>query len=303
MPRRIRRVLPDQVFEITSRTAHGRFAFVPQRDLVFEWRGIVAEACQRWPVKVHQVVVLSTHTHMLVTAPDTNVLALWASFVFAATARAAQYHHGLKGRIWARPFTLIPILDMETLRSRVKYLMAQACTEGNDLVESPRHWPGLNSVDALCRGVAMEGLYLTAEERREVAREGVPLHKLVPMNRTLKLAPLLGLPKNRHARQTWYRTIEKEVIEEAKERRQCDGITCAPPESFRRVSPERTAELVSTPAPACHTSCKGVRTAFRMEWAWFVTSWREALEDMKAGIRVCFPRGGWRPFGCTPQLE
>lgn len=305
MPRPLRRYRPGEVVEVTSRTIHGRFSFAPLPNLVLEWIGILAEACERWPaVKLHMGIAMSGHWHGLASSHDANITSRWLSFVDAAVARAAQFHHNLKGPIWGRRPRVIPILDDIALRNRVKYLMAQACSAGCDLVEAPRHWPGFHCVDALCRGVTLIGSYVTADERRRALRETGKL----PLNRVLELTPLPGLPEESHKRETWFRHIEQEVIAEARERRERTGKRCKSRESLQNESPHSVPKhLAKSAAPLCHVSCRDRMKAFRKAWEFFEEQWREALEDFKRNLRACFPAGSWWPYHCrecwTPQLE
>ena len=299
MPRPLRRFTPGVVFEITSRTAGSRFSFVPTRLIRREWIGILAEARARWPsLKCHMSVVMSSHAHLLISCTDANHVGAWASFVFAATARAAQFHHRVRGRVWGRRYRAIPILDDAALKRRVRYLMAQACHPGCELVTAPRHWPGLNCVDALCRGAVLEGTYVTAAERRRFMRDTGTL----PINRRLTLDPLPTLPDAVHAQQAWFRRIEKDIIEETRTRQRAAGIRCVPPAMLSAHNPDYAPKYERrSPAPMCHTTCIEQRRAFRAAFQAFVDRWREALQAFIDCVRVSFPPGGWRPFGCQPR--
>ena len=280
--------------EITTRTLGGLYRLAPKPALVQEILGILGEAQRRYPgVAVYYVVTMSNHLHALAACDDANLMARWSSWVFAAIARAAQFHHGFKGQVWARRYRPIAILTDEALRERVKYLMAQGCAA--NLVATPRAWPGVNCVDALCRGAELKGTYVTAKERRAALRDGGTL----PLNRTLVLAPLRGLPAKLEARQTWFRKIEQEIIQETRARLVETGARLPTIAELRAV-PSTTApeRFEASPAPACHSTCKEKRKAFLAAKAAFTAAWREALEDMKRCVRVCFPAGGWWPFGC-----
>ena len=50
----------------------------------------------------------------------------------------------------SKRYRLIEIIDESRQRDRLKYTMAQGCAAR--LVARPGHWPGLNTVDAMCRG-------------------------------------------------------------------------------------------------------------------------------------------------------
>ena len=45
--------------------------------------------------------------------------------------------------------------------------------------------------------------------------------------------------------------------------------------------------------------CPGLTLRDLAAKAALTAAWREALEDMKRCVRVCFPAGGWWPFGCN----
>ena len=166
MPRPLRYCSTQYVTEITARTLFGLFRLAPTPKLIEEIIGIFGKAQEKYPqVRLHYLVTMSNHLHALATCGDANILGRWQSWVKAAIARAAQFHHGFRGPVWGRRSSTISVIDDVALRARVKYLMAQACAEG--LVLKPGDWPGVNSVDALCRGVPMRGSYVTADQRRE----------------------------------------------------------------------------------------------------------------------------------------
>lgn len=294
MGRPLRYFRPHHTQEITTRTLGGLYRIAPKPALIQEIAGIFGEAQRRYPgVALHYVVTLSNHLHALASADDANLMGRWSSWVFAAIARAAQFHHGFKGQVWARRYRPVAILTDASLRARVKYLMAQGCDA--NLVATPRAWPGLQCVDALCRGAELKGTYVTAKERRAALRETGSLL----LNRTLRLAPLPGLPEKLEARQTWFRQIEKEIIRETCARLTQGGMRLPTIAALRDV-PSTTAPkgFQASPAPACHSTCKALRKAFLAAKAAFVAAWREALDDFRRGVRVCFPEGGWWPFGC-----
>ena len=118
-------------------------------------------------------------------------------------------------------------------------------------------------------------------------------------NRVLTLTPFPSLPDEASKRQTWFRKIEQEIVEETRERHRAEGITCGPPEALCHKNPRYAPEQEDcSPAQMCHTACKDRRKAFRKIRRAFVGAWREALKDFKRGLRVCFPPGGWWPFHC-----
>lgn len=307
MARRLRRFRRDTPYEITIRTDGGRFALAPKADLVSELVGIFEEGARRTGVDIHFAVGMSTHIHLIMSAKDANQMGRWASFCFAQSARAAQFHHRLKGRIWGRRFKAIPILDETALADRVAYLMAQACCEGADLVDTPRQWVGLNAVDFVCRGVELKGLYLTAELRRAAVRKGKTMGQMYggkrQHQRVLRFAPLPWISQAPHAQRAWFRRIEKSVIAAAKERRARTGRRCPHPTVYRAIDPNTVAtRFRPSPAPECHSSCRQRRRLFQEGWRDFCALWGDAMQRFKHGLATCFPTGGWRPFGCAAVL-
>ncbi|MGK0360114.1 MAG: hypothetical protein ACI9U2_002426, partial [Bradymonadia bacterium] len=140
----------------------------------------------------------------------------------------------------------------------------------------------------------MRGSYVTADGRRDAMRGGA---LRLPMNRTLALVALPSLPKSVYAPQTWYRQIETEIIAETRARMTAEGRR---PSTRRRVqnrSPNsRPESFEPSPAPPCHGSCRRLIQALRVARAEFAAHWREALVDLRRGVRICFPEGGWWPY-------
>jgi REP element-mobilizing transposase RayT len=309
MPNELR-FIPEEttVFELTARTVAGCMAFVPTQAMVQEWIGLLSEACARWPtVQVHQICILSNHFHMLSSVRGAHRIedrGRWASFVHAGAARLAQRQTGLRGRIWARRYRAIPVLGDAAIRDRSRYVMAQAVRAG--LVAKPNQWLGLNCADALCRGAALTGYYTTAASRRQARRAGVPDVKTAETRR-LVLAPLPGHTNWTEAqRQTWYRHIERKIIDEEKARNAREGGQYPTRSQLLSVSPTSTVELPTTPAPKAHVG-QGNRARYT---AWveakraFVALWRQALARWVDGEPPRFPSGGWVPFRkCSRRLS
>ena len=300
MPRRIRHVRPHAVYDVTSRTREGRYAFVPTPELLSELIGVVGEAQLRWPqVLIHNMFWLSNHTHWqlsVVGSNAMNTLSKWTNYVFGESAKVAQAIHGLRGEIWeSTRYRLIEIIDEPRQRDRLKYTMAQACAAG--LVARPGHWPGLNTVNAMCRGERIVGYRGSAALRRRARAEGVSMASIAPA-REIEMSPLpMHVGMSEHTRQRWYREIEREIVDETAaafpDRRY------PMPESYRAVSPEETRPLEPSDAPvvwATPRNREGVRE-WRVMIREFTDAWREALAAWISGARACFPPCGWVPFG------
>ena len=106
--------------ELTTRTLTGLYRLAPTPELNQEIIGILGEAQRRYPrVELHYIVTMSNHLHALGSVDDANLMGRWSSWVFAAIARAAQFHHGFKGQVWARRHRSIVILDDASVRSSI----------------------------------------------------------------------------------------------------------------------------------------------------------------------------------------
>lgn len=309
MPRQPR-FIPDDVtvFELTVRTVKGLCAFIPTPEIRCEWAGILAVARMQWPaVQVHQACLLSNHLHALssVRGPNAvNIRGRWASFVLAGTARLAQRQFGLDGRIWDGPYAAIAILDEASIRARTRYIMAQAVQAR--LVAQPNQWLGLNTVDALCRGVPIEGYYTTAQSRRTARRRGVSYAETATKHR-FEPDPLPGHTNwTKAQRQAWYQAIETEIIEEAADAIAHGVYTLPTPSQILAVPPTTTIKLERTPVPKAHVSpaSRSIRAAWIAAKRHFVDLWREALARWVDGDPPRFPRGGWVPFlSCRRHLQ
>ena len=300
MPRRLRHVEPGRVYHLTHRTRGGRYAFVPTPELNAELIGVIGEAQSRWPqVKVHQMVWLSNHVtgQLSVEAPyAANAMGAWASYVFGEAAKVAKAIHGLEGEIWEKKrYRLAPIREDSRLLDLAKYTMAQAPAAG--LVARPHHWPGINTCDAVCRGARIVGYRGNADLRRQARAEGVPMGSIAP-KREIKISPYpTHAEQSVHARQTWFRTLEREIVEETAAAN--PGRAYRSAEYFRSVSPHTTKALTERPAPSCYVA-EGdheARRTWRTMMRAFTAAWREALAEWIDGVRVCFPRCGWVPYG------
>ncbi|MGK0358376.1 MAG: hypothetical protein ACI9U2_000663 [Bradymonadia bacterium] len=176
-----------------------------------------------------------------------NTLSKWTNYVFGESAKVAQAIHGLRGEIWeSTRYRLIEIIDEARQRDRLKYTMAQACTAG--LVARPGHWPGLNTLNAMCRGERLVGYRGSAALRRRARAEGVSMASIAPA-RQIKISPLpMHADWSDHRAQRWYREIEREIIDETV--LAFPGRRYPMPESYRTVCPEETRPLAPSDAPA-----------------------------------------------------
>jgi REP element-mobilizing transposase RayT len=144
--------------EVSCRTLQARFLLKPSKRLCELFLGILARAQTLYPVKIHAVVCLSTHYHMLVTPKDTQELSRFMDFFQGNLARKAGVLHDWQGKFWGRRYDMIPVSDEpEAQVGRLRYVLENGCKE--NLVARPGDWPGPSSVKAQLRGAPLEGIW------------------------------------------------------------------------------------------------------------------------------------------------
>ncbi len=132
------------------RTNAARLHLRPSAALNAAILGIIGRALDKYPVLIHAFVVLSNHWHALLTASDAKAQADFLRYVHGNIAKAAQELNGVLGKVWQQRARVIPILDEEAQRDRLRYLLAHGTKE--HLVASPLLWPGVTSARAMAAG-------------------------------------------------------------------------------------------------------------------------------------------------------
>lgn len=285
-------------FESTTRTLQGYFLLPPTPDFAKVITGILARAQQRYPVRLHAVCALSNHLHMLGTAKDAQVLAQFMCYANSNIAREAGRAVKWQAKLWGRRYRPIILSEEEAVQvDRLRYLLSQGVKE--NLVASPRHWPGLHSALALIEGQPLRGLWYDRTLHWEATRRGESVEaEAFIKHYELELEPL---PCWAHLEAEEYRERVREMVEDieaqAARRIQSTGIAPLGAEAVLRQSPfERPAEFKSTPSPVFHAASKAQRRALSEAYGSFVKSYRQAASRLRAGDRsVKFPAGCFPP--------
>lgn len=114
---------------------------------------------------------------------------------------------------------------------------------------------------------------------------------------TLELDPLpcwKHLPAEK--RQHLAAALASEIEEEAADRRERTGVSPLGPVAILAQSPQsQPARTKRSPAPAVHAASVAVRRELRNAYFWFVASYRDAAEKLRAG-----KRDQPFPLGCFP---
>ena len=298
------RYLPPGKFlaEITQRCLLGHFLLKPSRRLNDLVAGVVAKAQERFPVEIVALAVPSNHYHLIATGTSQKELSGFMNFVASNVAKEAGKLYGWEGRFWEGRYDCTPITDEEEIQvARLKYLLSQGCKE--DLVASPRHWPGLHCARALMTGAGIRGVWVdrTAfhRARRKKGRE-----KLRPIDFEeevlLEFAPL---PCWAHLSSQEYqqriRDLVEEIEQETAARHRREGTRIRGRRAVLRQDPlHRPKRRKRSRAPKVHAASRAARKKFMDAYRIFLGAYRVASERLRRGDSgIRFPEGCFPPYG------
>lgn len=300
MARRPRFYRPGVVYECTSRTRDGIFRLRPSDESTEMILGVVGRAMHLWPsVKLHIQNPISNHNTWLLSSDDKpKDIPKFIGFVKSNISKELKRLYGLRSGIFERRERVIPISpDQLSLESRFRYVMAQGTKEG--LVKSPRDWPGVTTVHALERGVALAGWWFdrTAESRARARGETFDKYE----HATRYSVRVSRLPCWEHLTEDEWRTrvteIVEDIVETESKRRNADGVDAMGAAAVQSMSAShRPTTLAQSPAPLVHAATRALRRAFRAIYELYCAAFRDAAEDQKRGkSNVAFPAYSFPP--------
>ncbi len=302
MSRKLRYFPPDSLVEITTRTLQSRFLLQPTRQFASTVVGILAKAQERAPIRIHALGGLSSHLHILATVDDAEQLADFMEYANGNIAREALRlvkDRGWSGKLWGRRFAAITVSDEEPAQiKRLRYVISHGAKE--NLVVSPRQWPGLHCIDALIDGTPLKGIWRdrSAEYEADRRSDNVVDPRAFLVEYALELEPLpcwCHLPAQEY-RQRIAEMVHDIEVETAR-RIFLTGKVPRGPEAIRRQDPlEQAVRPKKSPAPFCHAISKEVRAQLREAYRLFVEAYRQASAPLRAGDRNArFPEGCFPP--------
>jgi hypothetical protein len=253
--------------EITSRTNAARLYLRPSPALNLAILGILGRALALYPVTLHAFVVLSNHWHALVTPCDGEALARFMQYVHANVARAAQRINGVKGKVWQCRAQVIPVLDEAAQLARLRYVLAHGTKE--QLVASPRLWPGVTAARALAGEEQLYGWWTDHELLRALRRRGLEHTGMTyRVKYPVTLAPLPVHEKlSPHERVCEVRAMLAEIeAEHPGPHLGAAAVLAQDPDVEPRRSKQSTAPAVHTTDPKLRNHFKILRAAFWMDY-------------------------------------
>src|SRR4029077_4228085 len=226
---------------------------------------------------------LSNHVHILAWADDACQLAGFMDHFLTKVAKEVNRLCDWSDHVWARRYRSIPVSNEPAVQeNRLEYVLAQGAKE--NLVVSPREWPGAHAVNALLTGEPMKGVwYDRTQEYRARYRGKEREPEEYAEEETLTLVPL---PCLRDLTPEQYREKMAEIVarieEEARKKREETGIeplgVAAVQTQHPHTRPNRTTK---SPAPLFHAWSKRAYRELYEAYGRFVAAFREASEKLR----------------------
>jgi len=299
VPRKLRYLpRPDSTFEVVSRVLHRRLLLKPSpqtNDLIL---GVLGRALHLFPVRLHLFVFLSNHFHLIVTTPDFLTLSNFMCFLCGNIARRVGKQVGWREKFWGRRFSATFIEDDLALRRRVRYVLSHGCKE--NLVLSPRDWPGPNCLGALLSGESIRGVWREPKRECDIRENGGAGRERV-IEYPVRLEPLPGWEElSEAARRARFERIVRDIERETRERLLRERRSVLGPRGVMEQSPFAIpAATKNEPAPPCHASSARAIREYVEGYREFVAAYRQASAKLASGVargpvvfpEHCFPPG------------
>ena len=282
--------------EVTLRTVHGRLLLRPGRRLNDLVVGVLGRAQRMYEMRIHALVVLSNHAHLLVSPESPQQLARFMEHVAGNIAREVGRLHDWREKLWSRRYRSILVSHEEAAQvARLAYILGHGVKEG--LVERPQQWPGVHCAHALLAGAALEGTWFDRTAEYEARRRG----ELVGDGdfATSERVVFSPLPCWSMADARIYRervaAIVRRIVEDGRQQR--GGRAVLGKRAILAQDPhDRPLHSDRSPAPAVHAASKEIRVMLRAAYWRFADAFREAAHRLRRGDRlVRFPPGAFPP--------
>ena len=300
----------DVIYHVMSKTWGGRYFLAPTDEVNQICTGIVARACENFPlISVYNIATPSNHFHLMMKGPPKEFVN-FVAFIKREISRRIGQLYDLPGSFWSGTFLATALLTEESVLECFNYILSQGTKE--DLVERPQDWPGLHGAKHLMYGTKLQGIWFNGTKYAIAKNRASALKKPKPVKRAefieekeLKLTPLPQWQEfSTEKRQGLVRDIVSEIITREKERRQREGKKVLGVKAVKRMN---IFNGKTPPAPPYWEDRRRVITAWakltdratqiylKLYWD-YQYRFRLAADAFKAGVLdVEFPPGSWRP--------
>ena len=305
--RRIRHIPKGgALVEVTIRTQQGRFLLRPSREFNQIVTGVLARALKYADgVKLCGVVCMSSHFHALLHVLDAEQVAKFANYFNGQLGRLVAGLRNWPDKVWSRRVQVIVVSDEERAHeARLRYLLSHGAKE--DLVLTPREWPGIHLAKNLVDGEPLRGYWIQRSKlkaaRQAAQRAGQDPATVDPVDyATFYEVPIEPLPGWAHRPIEEYKAyvadLLQQIEQETLERRRADQPRIVGRKQILKADPlHRPERLKSSPAPAFHAATAKALKELRNAYAWFAATYRAAADALKEGrFNVAFPEGCFPP--------
>ncbi len=300
---------PGTLVEVTVRTIQQRYLLRPGPRLNQLVVGVLAHCQEATGMRVHAVVAMSSHAHLIASPTSTEQLAEFMCLVNANLSKEAGRLHDWKGTMFPRRYASIPVSsEPQAQIARLRYLLEQGTKE--NLVLAPTDWPGVHSSRAMVEGRTMKGIWIKRKEMFNARQRGKDVNE-ADFTKDVELT-LDPLPCWRHLSAEAYRVRVAEMVDdierETRARHRQAATVPKGAEWVRRRHPhERPMPGHRSPRPRFHAFARKIREQMVAAYREFLAEYRIAAERLAGGdVGVAFPENCFPPplpFAPPMRLE
>ena len=179
MPRGARTFADNAVYHVLNR-GNGRAEVFHKPEDFAAFVRLLAEAKERYPVKVLAYCLMSNHFHLLVQPTRGADLSLWMQWLMTTHVRRYHRHYGSSGHLWQGRFKSFSVQQDEHLLTAMRYVEGNPVRVG--MVASAKDWPWSSHRENLGTGSAKAVPVPDRETAGETTmRIGVGLAPLEPV--------------------------------------------------------------------------------------------------------------------------
>lgn len=247
------------------------------------------------------VVVMSTHSHLLLRPRDGQHLADFMCFLKTNVAKEIGGRiRGWPGPFFGRRYHSTTVSDEEAAQVGVlRYLLSHGPKEF--LVDKVEQWPGVHCAASLMEGRPMIGLWYDRSAELSVRqRQGEDAAKPGDFV-SQEVVDLSPLPCWQHLSEATWRAAVTAMVEDidrqAAVERTAQGRTSLGVEGVLTQDPfARPTDIESSPQPRFHTATREAFETMLGIWREVVEAFYAASADLRAGNRdATFPEGTFPP--------
>lgn len=275
-----RPIVPGATYLVTRRCTQRQYLLAPSKTTSEVFLYCLAYAAQKTRVRVHAVIVMSNHYHLVVT-DELGVLPVFVECLNKLVAKTMNAHLGRWENFWAsQQASYVQLLDADAVIDKIAYVICNPVAAGG--CPSSDEWPGVCVWRPGKRRVKRPDFFF---RRSGCMPESVDLF--------VELPALVGMTPGHTRRRIEQAIGERERTQQERVRR--EGQTFAVANELKRVDPfdsPRTREPRRRLSPTIASRDPVARVDALARRAGFLSKYRLALASWLEGIRTtCFPFG------------